>query len=103
MRKDTKYNLSVKVEWSVHTDWLKWMNEDYLPTIKTLEYFDDVKLYKLHDVDVTDGVMYVVQHSVKSTLHYKKYLKAEGNNFNKTMQLKWGNAILKFESLMQEL
>ena len=64
------YNVTVKIDNSVHADWLKWMKEVHIPDVMNTGFFTENKMFRVVTED-EDGVNYAIQYYVKDmkTLH----------------------------------
>ncbi len=56
------YNVTVKVEKSVHAEWLEWMRESHIPEVLASGYFTGARLSKLLAQNEDEGMTYSIQY-----------------------------------------
>lgn len=56
------YNVTVKIENSVHDEWLNWMRTVHIPDVLNTGLFSENRMLKVL-VDDTDGVTYSIQYT----------------------------------------
>ena len=95
------YNITMKVEWSIAEDWLKWMQEVYITGVLATGYFEKHQFVRLLDVDETDGPTYAVQYYSPSLDEYDKFVKQNAPAFSETLHKQWGDKCIAFGTLMQ--
>ncbi len=95
------YNITIKVDWSIAEEWLTWMKAVHMPEIMTTECFESNKLFKLLEVDETEGPTYAAQYFAASMAHYEQYLEAFAPAMRQKTMDKWGAKFIAFRSLME--
>jgi hypothetical protein len=95
------YNVTIKVEWSIAEDWLKWMKETYIPLVLETGCFEKHQLVRLLQVDESDGPTYAAQYFALSLSKYDNYLHNHARGLSKLATDKWGERYLDFRTLMQ--
>ena len=53
------YNVTVKVDWSIHEAWVQWMLHEHMPEMIRTGCFTGSKLLRLLEIDEKDGPTYV--------------------------------------------
>jgi hypothetical protein len=95
------YNVTIKVDWSIHDAWLQWMKEEHMPDVTGTGCFTHHRLLRLLEVDDAEGPTYAAQYFAESKALYNRYIE----NFSSTMRdkgtQKWGNRFIAFRSIMQ--
>jgi hypothetical protein len=67
------YNVTVKIDLSVHDLWLKWMQEEHIPRVMETNCFTQSKMYRLLEENTTDGITYVFQYFANTITDYFNY------------------------------
>lgn len=95
------YNVTVKVDWSIHNEWVKWMLYEHLPEMVNTGCFTSPKLLRLLETDETDGPTYAAQYFAKEKADYDRYIRDHSAVVRKKYSEKWGDRVIAFRSLMQ--
>ena len=95
------YNVTTNVAWSIHEEWLAWMQQEYIPAVMKTNCFVQWQLLKLHELDETEGPTYIVQYFAESYALYNRYHELYANNFHKKTLDKWGDDIFSFKTLLE--
>ncbi len=95
------YNITVKVDWSVAEDWVKWMQEIHIPDVLNTRCFEKHQLVRLLQVDETEGPTYATQYYVLALSQYDYYLQHYAPYFRRQIKEKWGEKYIDFCTLMQ--
>jgi hypothetical protein len=95
------YNVTTKVNWSIHDAWLEWMQTDHMPTVIRTNCFLHYQLLKLHEQDEVEGPTYVAQYFAESKALYNRYIELFANEFRKEYSDKWGNNFIAFRTLLE--
>ena len=95
------YNITIKVDWSIAEEWLTWMKAVHMPEIMDTRCFESNKLFKLLEVDETEGPTYAAQYFAPSMAHYEEYLAQHAPAMRQKTMDKWGAKFIAFRSLME--
>ncbi len=95
------YNVTMKVDWSVAQEWLRWMQEIYIPEIIDTGCFEQHQFVQLLHVDETEGPTYAAQYFAKTLNDYNKYLAQYASGFSNMISNKWGDKCIAFGTLMK--
>jgi len=95
------YNLTMKVDHSIHDEWLLWQKEEYIPCVMATGQFTDYRFFRLLDQDESDGITYVVQYMAPDIDHYQKYIDDYSSIFLRKAIAKWGNRLIAFPTVMK--
>lgn len=95
------YNITIKVEWSVAEEWVKWMREVHIPGVLNTGCFEKHQFVRLLQVDETEGPTYASQYYTPSLSKYDFYLQHYAASFRQQIEEKWGDKYIDFCSLMQ--
>ena len=95
------YNVTSKVNWSIHEEWLLWMKQEHIPEVLNTGFFFKSQVLRLLEVDEDDGPTYAVQYFASSTEDYHKYLEQHAPDLRSKAITRWGNQLISFRSLME--
>lgn len=95
------YNVTVKVDWSIHDEWLHWMKDEQIPLVLKTQYFKRYQLVRLLQVDDSDGPTYAVQYYAESLEDCNDYIQEFGASQQRKSIEKWGNLFVDFSTLME--
>ena len=97
------YNVTIKVEWSIHNEWLPWMLEEHMPEIISTGCFRQSQLLRLLEVDEEEGPTYAAQYYAESKALYNQYIEKFAAEKREQAFQKWGNRFIAFRSVMQQV
>ncbi len=69
------YNVTIKIDLSVHDVWLAWMREEHIPNVIATGCFSGYKMYRILEDDTTDGIGYAIQYFAATMTDYFTYQK----------------------------
>lgn len=95
------YNVTLKVDNSIHTPWLQWMNEKHIPDVMATGCFEKYVFVKLLDTDESEGLTYAVQYYALSKAQYNRYIELHAAQLRRDATSKWGNGFVAFRTLME--
>jgi hypothetical protein len=97
------YNVTVKVDHSIHDQWLIWMKQEHIPDVLGTGSFTEARFWKLLDVDETEGATYAVQYTAASKEDYQRYLDVYAAEMRKKGAEKWGDRFIAFRTVMEKV
>ena len=95
------YNITCKVDWTVHDRWIAWVKEVYLPQMFGTTLFYHGQLVKLLDTDETDGPTYALQLYAHSIENYRLFLTSKQTEPLRRLHNQWQQSVVTFGSVMQ--
>lgn len=95
------YNVTVKVEESIATDWLDWLRNEHIPEIIATGCFTHAVVSRLLEVDDSEGPTFSVQYHALSKSLYNRYIEAFAPAMRQKGFDKWGDRFIAFRSVMQ--
>lgn len=95
------YNVTIKLDNSIHEAWVKWMHEEHLPGIMNTGCFEKFQFVRLLDIDESEGPTYAVQYYAISKAQYNRYIDLYAANMRKASTDKWGDRFIAFRTLME--
>jgi hypothetical protein len=98
------YNVTLNVDDSIHTEWLSWMQQTHIPEVMATGMFQSAKILRLltRQADET-GETYAVQYLAKSMQDYFTYQEQFAPALQQKTLEKYGNKLLAFRTLMEEV
>ncbi|MEJ7586977.1 MAG: DUF4286 family protein [Ferruginibacter sp.] len=97
------YNVTIKVDFSIQTDWLNWMQEKQIPAILDTGCFTQAHILQLLEPNDPDGVTYAVQYYAESKELYNQYIQLSSRALSQKSFNKWGDKLIEFPTVMQLL
>ena len=97
------YNVTIKSDHSIHTEWVIWMKEKHIPDVMQTGCFTGYKFVRLLDIDETEGVTYATQYFADTIEDYDKYIDSFAQQLRDDALNKWGNRFIGFRTLMKEV
>ena len=95
------YNITVKVDWDIHDDWLNWMRKTDIPRMVDSPYFSAQRMVRLLEVDDTEGPTYAVQYTTDALEKYQAYITEQSAVDNANGYSLWGDRCVLFSTLME--
>jgi len=95
------YNVTTKVDPSIHEIWVQWMKKTHIPEIMLSGCFTEFQFVQLLEQDDSDGPTYAVQYRAESKAAYNLYLEKYATKLRNDVFAVWGNKVISFRSLMQ--
>ncbi len=95
------YNVTTKVNWSIHEAWLAWMKEKHLPDVMNCDCFTDVRFVRILDTDESEGPTYAAQFYAEDHAVYQRYINEHAPAMRKDVMDTWGNNFISFRTLME--
>lgn len=97
------YNVTIKPDWSIHDEWLKWMQEEHIPEMLATQQFYDFKMLRLLEVDDAEGPTYAIQYHAHNLENYERYITEFAPVQRQKGIDKWGGRFIAFRSVMQRV
>ncbi|MCE3282180.1 MAG: hypothetical protein K0Q66_917 [Chitinophagaceae bacterium] len=95
------YNVTIKVDASIHDQWLNWMKETHIPAVMSSGCFEKFVLVRLLETDETEGPTYAVQYFALSRAQYNRYIEMHATRLRKESSDQWGERFIAFRTLME--
>jgi len=95
------YNITSKVSWEIHEDWIRWMLSEQILEVLETGLFLKYQLVRLQDVDDTDGPTFAVQYYLDNRLNYDQYIQQYAHLHREKAAAKWGGDVISFRTLME--
>lgn len=95
------YNVTIKVSWAIHDEWLQWMRQVHMPAMAGTGCFTRYQLVKLLETDEEEGPTYAAQYYASSHADYHRYLEQHAPALRAISFEKWGDQFIAFRSVME--
>ena len=95
------YNITIKVDAAIQSDWIKWLKEEHIPDILNTGCFGNANILQLLETDDSEGPTYAIQFQAESKALYNLYIEKFSGNMRQKSFEKWGNQFIAFRSVMQ--
>ncbi|MCI5057966.1 MAG: DUF4286 family protein [Flavobacteriales bacterium] len=96
------YNVTVKIDKSVHDDWLKWMKEVHIPDVMSTGYFLENNMFKIM-VDDEDGVNYSIQYTCSNMEDLMEYQEKHAPALQNEHTERYKNKYVAFRTLLEKV
>lgn len=95
------YNITIKVDLDILSDWLQWQKAVHIPEIMSTGCFTGYQFYRLLDQDDSDGTTYITQYFSETEENYLRYIQDFAPDLRDKAIKKWGDRFIAFRSLMK--
>jgi hypothetical protein len=95
------YNVTTKVDSTVHEVWVEWMNKTHIPEIMLSGCFTQFQFVRILELDDTEAPTYAVQYRAESKAAYNLYIEKYAPKLRNDVYATWGNKVISFRTLMQ--
>ena len=95
------YNVTWKVDWSIHDEWVAWMRDYHIPKVLATGCFVKNNFSRLLEVEEDDGPTYSLQYYADTRADYQRYIDVYAPAFREENVQKWGDRFIAFRSLME--
>lgn len=97
------YNVTIKIDLSVHDVWLKWMKEEHIPKVMDTQCFSSYKMYRILEEDTQDGISYCIQYSAENISNYFDYKEKFASVLQRETQEAFPGKYHAFRTLLKEV
>lgn len=95
------YNVTIKVDWSIHEAWVQWMLHEHMPEVINTGWFTHSQFVRLLETDEKAGPTYATQYFAEGKPDYNRYIEIYSATMRQRSFDKWGDRFIAFRSLMQ--
>ena len=95
------YNVTCKVEWTIHARWLVWVKNSHIPEMLATGIFYHAQLVKLIDADETDGATYALQFYTHTLDGYRRFMTGSATGIAASQYSLWQDSIVTFATVME--
>lgn len=98
------YNVTCRVEESIETKWVEWMQSVHIPEVMKTGCFIECKMLLLADVPGDDdGIIYAIQYLYESEEDFKRYNTKFGPKLKQKTSDAFGEKVLPFRTTLKIL
>ncbi|MEI6312949.1 MAG: DUF4286 family protein [Bacteroidota bacterium] len=97
------YNVTIKVDFDIHDEWIQWMKEVHIPEVLATGYFVENKVYRLMEEISNDGITYAVQYTCNSISDYMTYQEKHAAELQKSHGDRYKDKFVAFRTLLKEV
>src|SRR5690349_18211827 len=95
------YNMTIKIDWAIHDDWLQWMVNEQIPEMLASSYFYKHQMVRLLEVDEEEGPTYAIQLHAHNKQDYMKFISHLSPLLAEKARKKWADRFIFFGTLME--
>ncbi len=95
------YNVTVKVESAITDEWLIWLRNEHIPDIINTGCFTHATIFRLLEVDESEGPTFAIQYFAESKSLYNSYIQKHAEEMRKKGTDKWKGKFIAFRSVLQ--
>lgn len=95
------YNVTVKVESSIHQEWLEWMTSVHIPDLMATGCFESFRLTRILGDDDEHGVGFAIQYLASDMKGFETYQQTHAQRLQKEHSDRYHNKYVAFRTLMQ--
>jgi hypothetical protein len=96
------YNVTVKIDRSVHDDWLDWMRSVHIPEVMSTGFFIKNQLMRLLDPPADEeGITYAIQYYCKNVGALKRYWDEEAPALQAKHSHRYEGKYVSFRTVMK--
>lgn len=97
------YNVTIKIDLSIHDVWFKWMKEEHIPRVLETGCFKDAKMYRILEEDTRDGISYAIQYFTDTLGQYFDYKEHHAPRLQKEALDTFPGKFHAFRTLLREV
>jgi Domain of unknown function (DUF4286) len=95
------YNITIQVNWTIHNDWLPWMQEVHIPEVMSTGMFTHFRILRLLEADESEGPTYAFQYFVANREKYDYYIENFAPLLREKTITRWSDQFHAFRTLME--
>lgn len=95
------YNITIKIEQSVHDDWLAWMQQFYIPAYLNTGLFTEYKFCRIMGDADEHGVTYALQFVSQDQHSFQTYQQLHAKRLQNLQAERFLNQYVSFRTLME--
>jgi len=95
------YNVTVKLEPKIHTDWVQWMQTIHIPDVMQTKLFESYRMCKLDQLEQQEEITYVIQYYCLSRSMMNLYFEKHAAALRDDAFKKFGDQFIAFRTVME--
>ncbi len=97
------YNVTVKVESSLVSEWLNWMKTTHIQKVLDTNCFLSANMFHLVEHDDEEGKTFSIQYKCDNFELLQKYQSDFAPELQKIVSDKYGDKVLAFRTILKEI
>ena len=97
------YNVTVKVDADIESDWFDWMKNIHIPDVMQTGYFTEFKICRILNMREQDGTTYAIQYFAPDMAALHRYQTQHAPALQKDHVQRYGDKTVAFRTLMEVL
>ncbi len=95
------YNVTVKIDASIHDEWVQWMKEEHIPEVMSKGFFTEYRMLRLLEQDESDGLTFAIQYLSNTMADYELYKEKFAPALQQQVLDKYEGKFVAFRTLME--
>ncbi len=98
------YNVTCNIPEEIETEWIHWMKHVHIPEVIATEKFTSFKILKLLTVvEDNEGVNYAIQYYCNTIEDFNEYVDLYAPALKAKTYARYGDKVLAFRTLLEEV
>lgn len=98
------YNVTCNIPEDIEAEWVHWMKHEHIPEVISTEKFTGYRMLKLLTVvDDNEGVNYAIQYFCNTIDDFNEYVDKFALALKAKTYEKYGDKVLAFRTLLEEV
>ena len=96
------YNVTVKIERSIHGDWVDWMRNVHIPEVMATGFFTSNKLMRLLEPPADEeGITYAIQYACNNIEALRRYQEEEAPGLQAKHSERYDGKFFAFRTILK--
>lgn len=95
------YNVTINVDESVHSEWLKWMRDTHIPDMLALKKFSKALMTRVLVEEEMGGITYSIQYTTDSKETLQLYYKEDATKMREDGAKRFPNKFVAFRTELE--
>lgn len=99
------YNVTINVPNDLVENWLEWMKNEHIIDVISTACFHDYRIWKIHTekIENDESTNYSVQYFARTMELYDEYINHHATKLRDKTKQKFGDRLLAFRTLLEEV
>ncbi|MEP4094962.1 DUF4286 family protein [Reichenbachiella sp.] len=97
------YNVTVSIDESIESIWLRWMKEDHIPKVMETGLFVERKIFKLLSHEQEGAITYAIQYFANSINHINEYQEKHAEALQSEHTEKFKDKFVAFRTMLEHV
>ena len=96
------YNVTVKIERSIHTNWVDWMRKVHIPAVMATGYFTKNLMLRLLEPPADEeGITYAIQYTCNNFEALRRYQEEEAPALQTSHSKRYDGKFFAFRTILK--